>query len=83
MTLTPLIFSAAWCGNCTVLKNNLKSAGIPFDEVNVDSELGREMAIKYGVRGLPTTIFTDKEGNVIKTLVGVKPNKEYVNDHNG
>lgn len=76
--ITPLIFSAAWCGNCTVLKNNLKESGVVFDEVNVDSDLGREMAIKYGIRSLPTTLFTDKDGVVIKTIIGVKPVSEYM-----
>lgn len=76
--ITPLIFSASWCVNCTVLKNNLKESGVVFDEVNVDSDLGREMAIKYGIRSLPTTLFTDKEGVVIKTIIGVKPVSEYL-----
>lgn len=76
--ITPLIFSASWCVNCTVLKNNLKESGVVFDEVNVDSDLGREMAIKYGIRSLPTTLFTDKEGVVIKTIIGVKPVSEYM-----
>lgn len=46
--------------------------------MNVDSDLGREMAIKYGIRSLPTTLFTDKEGVVIKTIIGVKPVSEYL-----
>ena len=75
-----LIFSAPWCVQCGALKTNLKEAGISFDEVNVDTLFGEELATKYNIRGLPTTIFTDKEGNVIKTLVGVKPSKEYVAD---
>lgn len=76
--ITPLIFSAAWCGNCTVLKNNLKESGVVFDEVNVDSDEGRELAIKFGVRGLPTTLFIDEEGSVVKTIVGIKPSVEYL-----
>ena len=46
--------------------------------MNVDSDVGGELASKYGIRGLPTTIFTDKEGNVVKTIVGLQPTKEYV-----
>ena len=76
--LKPLIFSAPWCGNCTVLKNNLKGANIDFTEVNVDSDEGRELAIKFGVRGLPTTLFIDEEGSIIKTIIGVKPVSEYM-----
>lgn len=78
VNLNPLIFSAPWCAACTALKASLKEAGIPFDEVNVDSDVGGELASKYGIRGLPTTIFTDKEGNVVKTIVGLQPTKEYV-----
>ena len=80
--MNPLIFSAPWCAACAALKGSLKEAGIPFDEVNVDSDVGSELARKYGVRGLPTTIFTDKEGNAVKTIVGLQPTKEYVSDHN-
>lgn len=78
VSLNPLIFSAPWCAACSALKGSLKEAGIPFDEVNVDSDVGSELARKYGVRGLPTTIFTDKEGTAVKTLVGLQPVKEYV-----
>lgn len=77
--MNPLVFSAPWCAACTALKGSLKESGIPFDEVNVDSDVGSELASKYGIRGLPTTIFTDKEGNVLKTIVGLKPVQEYVN----
>ena len=76
--LKPLIFSAPQCGNCTVLKNNLKGANIDFTEVDVDSDEGRELAIKFGVRGLPTTLFIDEEGSVVKTIVGIKPSVEYL-----
>lgn len=76
--LKPLIFSAPWCGNCTVLKTNLKEASIDFTEVDVDSDEGRELAIKFGVRGLPTTLFIDEEGNVVKTIVGIKSTVDYL-----
>ena len=76
--MNPLVFSAPWCAACTALKGSLKEAGIPFNEVDVDSDEGRELAIKFGVRGLPTTLFIDEEGNVVKTIVGIKSTVEYL-----
>lgn len=61
-----LKFSATWCGPCKQLSSVLST--IPtapsITEVDVDSNVGSEMAVKFGIRGVPTMVVlddTDKE----------------------
>lgn len=72
-----IIFSAAWCAQCTALKESLRTAQIDFDEVNVDTDEGAAVAQQNAVRGLPTTLIFQGE-ELIKTIVGLKPVSEYL-----
>jgi len=68
-------FWATWCGPCQTLgpivdtlagENEGKMA---VGKVNVDENKG--LAVKYGVRGIPTLLFF-KEGAEVKRIVGVQ-----------
>lgn len=54
-----VVASAPWCQNCNVLKKSLTSAGIDYEEVNVD--INPEFAKVNFVRGLPTTIIYNND----------------------
>lgn len=54
-----VVASAPWCQNCNVLKKSLTSAGITYEEINVD--INPEFAKTNMVRGLPTTIIYDND----------------------
>lgn len=54
-----VVASAPWCQNCNVLKKSLTSAGIDYEEVNVD--VNPEFAKVNSVRGLPTTIIYNND----------------------
>ena len=69
-------FWAEWCGPCKALGPvldelaNEVSGKAKIVKLNVDES--RELAAKYGVRGIPTMIFF-KNGQVVSTLVGNQP----------
>ncbi len=72
-------FWAEWCGPCRSLAPILDEVAAEMGEgarvvkVNVDEQ--RELAMKYGIRGIPTLIFF-KGGEPKKTLVGVQSKAE-------
>lgn len=67
-----LKFQASWCGPCKALSMTLlnEDIGVPVEEVDVDSN--REMAIQYGVRGVPTMVYVRDDQEVAR-FTGVKP----------
>lgn len=68
-------FWAPWCGPCKMVGPIVEgiaqdNAGkIVVGKVNVDEN--RDLAVKYGVRGIPTLVFF-KEGSEIKRIVGAQ-----------
>lgn len=70
-------FSAAWCPNCTVLKDNLDKAGISYTVIDCDTDEGMSKASALGIRALPVTVIS-YEGSVVRTIVGLQPIATYV-----
>lgn len=46
--------------------------------LNSDSTEGRELRKKFNVRGIPSFVFVDDDGNEIDRIVGYMPPKEYL-----
>ena len=69
-------FWAEWCGPCKVLGPVLEELSAEVKDkatiVKLNVDESRELATKYGIRGIPTMIFFNK-GEVISTLVGNQP----------
>ena len=69
-------FWATWCGPCQMVGpmiNELADeyAGrIIVGKIDVDAN--SEIPSKYGVRNIPTILFFNKNGEVVKKLVGVQ-----------
>jgi len=70
---------ATWCGPCKMLKKNTftdEAVGKFFNEnfvnVSVDGEagVGPELAEKYSIRGYPSLIVADADGNVVLATAG-------------
>ena len=72
-------FWAAWCGPCRMLGPVMDDVENLFPnqvgKVNVDEE--RDLAVKYGVRSLPTVIFF-KDGEVMERIPGVASKSTYI-----
>ena len=55
-------FSATWCGPCKAFKpimNEIANEGYSVEFIDVDQS--QELAAKYGVRSVPTTIIEENE----------------------
>jgi len=75
-------FYADWCGPCKVLGPILEKVtrdgvstsggGKPFDLVTIDTDDQGELAMKYGVRALPTVIAFE-DGEPVARFVGALP----------
>lgn len=68
-------FYATWCGPCKRLKpvfeelsNKAAYSDVIFLAVDVDKHEG--LTSKYGIRGMPTTVFLDASGKEIKRIAG-------------
>lgn len=74
-------FYATWCGPCQMIAPVIADIAEKYSEkvkvckVNVDEN--QELAINYGVQSIPTLVFV-KNGNVVKTVVGLRSKSELV-----
>ena len=74
-------FWAPWCMPCRMLSPTIEeiaeeSVGKAYvGKVNVDEEA--ELAIKYGVRSIPTLLFFEK-GQLVNRMVGVQDKEDIV-----
>jgi thioredoxin 1 len=66
-----LRFTASWCGPCKSLAKNLEIADIKFPVEVIDIDVNNELAVEYGIRGVPTLVMLD-ENIEVKRLVGSK-----------
>jgi len=66
-------FWAPWCGPCRMLAPVIEELAEDFDgkakicKVNTDEE--QEIAVKYGIRSIPTILFF-KDGELVDQMVG-------------
>ena len=65
--------SAVWCGPCKwfspIFEQLQKEFNMDFIFTKVDVDEARDIAINFGIRAVPTTLFI-KGGNIIKKVEG-------------
>ena len=76
-------FTASWCQPCKAMASILEeiNTNIPIEVVDIDKQ--QDVAIEYGIRGVPTLVKVDNNGNVAGRMVGVKAKnlvEEFLND---
>jgi thioredoxin 1 len=76
-------FTASWCQPCKAMANILEeiNSPIPIEVVDIDEQ--SDVAIEYGIRGVPTLVKIDENGNVAGRMVGINTKnlvEEFIND---
>jgi thioredoxin 1 len=76
-------FTASWCQPCKMLASIIEEidTNIPIEVVDIDAH--QDVAIEFGIRGVPTLIKIDENGNVTGRLVGLNTKnliEEFIND---
>ena len=76
-------FTASWCQPCKAMANILEEINSPIPIEVVDIDAHQDIAIEYGIRGVPTLVKVDNNGNITGRMVGVKAKnlvEEFIND---
>jgi thioredoxin 1 len=72
-------FFATWCGPCKMIAPILDQLAEEFDGkakiVKLDVDQSKEVAIRYGVKSVPTLVFF-KDGEIADKVVGAQPKSE-------
>lgn len=74
-------FWAEWCGPCRLIAPIIHelaseySEKVVFGKVDVDQE--SDLAVKFGIRNIPTVIFL-KNGKVLDKIVGAVPKSKFI-----
>jgi len=78
--LTLVKYAADWCGPCRVLSPILDGVLKDFPDVNageVNIDIHSDLAVKDGIRGVPTVVFY-KNGLAVDKMVGLHQAQAYV-----
>ena len=70
-------FAASWCGPCKMLSKVLEdyTGDVQIEEIDIDNN--QELAIKFGVRGVPTCVLVNDAGGEVSRKVGMMNIKEF------
>lgn len=77
--LTLVKYAADWCGPCKVLTPILNGVLENYPDINageVNIDIHSDLAVKDGIRGVPTIVFY-KNGQVVDKMVGLQPAQAY------
>ena len=80
MSLVLKRFTASWCGPCRVLGPVMEEVSRDYSDVQfdvIDIDENKELAVKYGVRSVPTVVF-EKNGEEVSRFVGSRPAHQIV-----
>ena len=76
-------FTASWCQPCKMLASIIEEidTNVPIEVVDIDAH--QDVAIEFGIRGVPTLVKIDNNGNVMGRLVGLNTKnlvEKFIND---
>jgi thioredoxin 1 len=74
--------TATWCGPCKLVAPLMDQLAEEYGDrakvLKLDLDNNRPVAKRFGVKNIPTVLFF-KQGELMETLVGVKPYEEFSN----
>ena len=72
-----LYFSAEWCAPCKALAPLLERVAETrtIDKINIDEQF--ELAQKFNIRSIPTTVLVDENEQELERTIGPKPEAFY------
>lgn len=59
------------CNPCVMVSNYLDSSGVDYDSINIEDN--PEVAMEYGVMGVPVVILLDDQDQEVERVVGFNP----------
>ena len=72
------LFTAQWCSACSTVKqalNAINTEDLEIEILDVDT-LGMQALSKVGIKGIPSLILYDNQGNEIKRKTGALTKKQ-------
>ena len=76
-------FSASWCGPCKMLSRVIEDIDLgDVQLMNIDIDENSDLAVQYGIRGVPTMVLLDADDKEVGRLVGMVNEakiKEFIN----
>jgi len=72
------LYSAPWCGSCQTVKQSLNSIctnDLEIQVIDIDT-LGMQALSKVGIKGIPSLILYDNQGNELKRKSGALTKKQ-------
>ena len=72
------LYSAPWCSSCQTVKQALNSIcveDLEIEVLDVDT-LGMQALSKVGIKGIPSLILYDNQGNELKRKTGALTKKQ-------
>lgn len=66
-----LKFAAEWCGPCKMLSKTLEDYNGDVEVQEIDIDADQEVAIRYGIRGVPTLVLLDDNGSELRRKSGM------------
>ena len=72
------LYSASWCASCGTLKqaiNSIDNEDLEIEVLDVDT-LGKQALDKAGIKGIPTLILYDNQGNELRRKSGALTKKQ-------
>lgn len=72
--------TATWCGPCKLVAPLIDKLADDFNDqakiMKLDIDENKSIAKRFGLRSIPAVMFF-KQGELVETLVGVKPYEEF------